>query len=78
VRTLLPWLPAFLFGGVLILVGKYLQWVEKKKRLERKLTSQFWGAGSSYSIYTIQASSSPLGAYQGKAQKKQEESIYKH
>jgi len=35
-RTLLPWLPVFFFGGVLALYGRYLQASEKKERLERK------------------------------------------
>ena len=72
--TLLPWLPAFLFGGILILVGKHLQSVEKKRRLARKAASQ-------YAAYYSQALSTPikeLGAYQSKAQKKQEEGIYKN
>jgi hypothetical protein len=75
VRTLLPWLPAFLFGGVLIFVGKYLQSVEKKKRLERKLTHPF-GISIQFPGFDIQTPPPPFNklgsAHPGKPQKPQE------
>jgi hypothetical protein len=80
-RTLLPWLPAFLFGGILILVGIYLQSVEKKKRLQRKLSAAPLGVSPKISPFNMSDPPSPLnemGAYRGKAQKKQGESIYKN
>lgn len=84
-RTLLPWLPAFLFGGILILVGKILQSVEKKKKLERRPSIQPLEIDSAYSAYTVhynlQDPALPikeLGPYPGKPQKKQDEGFYKN
>jgi hypothetical protein len=61
-RTLLPWLPAFIFGGILILVGRYFQAVEKKKRLQRWMSTQL----SALNIQAQSLPSNPLGAYRGK------------
>jgi hypothetical protein len=72
-RTVLPWLAAFAFGAVMFLVGKYLQSIEKRKRLERKVLDRAFGASAKPSSVNVQAPPlfGEMGGYQGKAQEKQ-------
>jgi len=75
---LIPWLAILGAGFILSFVGKYLQWVEKKKRRADKQLVPIDPHPSTVSIQTYSFPQNELAPYRGKQQKSQTESQYKN